>query len=331
MAIIVRLHRNIGKLLVFLLLSTVLTSCGAPKDIQNISVELNTEFSGELEDVQVEDIYLIWDSKKLGSDERFEVVVDFSNVIGDELTQEYIIEANELDLRVDGQTHKWRLGASWSENVTTFPLFAEAKSGAEIPISISHIEGRNKVISQRQFTWVRPARVRAPQAPILSVKWQDSGDNFYRWSLQGDFNLTFDSYPDSYKLDCTPKESARAKEICAGKLENRFPAYNNFAFAAIPQDHEIAGLNVKGKGKKMSFSFEAINEFGSGGIAQIETTSGGPTQSITSPERQSNPFDRTWKTSERDMEELAKTVWCIENGFRNYIWSKDICTNELSR
>ena len=331
MAIIVRLHRNIGKLLVFLLLSTVLTSCGAPKNIQNISVELNTEFSGELEDVQVEDIYLIWDSKKLGSDERFEVVVDFSNVIGDEFTQEYMIEANELDLRVDGHSHKWRLAASWNENATMFPLFAEAKSGAEIPISISHIEGRNKVISRRQFTWVRPARVRAPQAPILSVKWKDSGDNFYRWSLQGDFNLTFDSYPDSYKLDCTPKESARAKEICAGKLENRFPAYNNFAFAAIPQDHEIAGYNVKGKGKKMSFSFEAINEFGSGGIAQIETTSGGPTQSITSPERQSNPFDRTWKTSERDMEELAKTVWCIENGFRNYIWSKDICTNELSR
>ena len=326
MAVIVRLHRNIGKLLVFLLLSTVLTSCGAPKDIQNVSVELNTEFSGELEDVQVEDIYLIWDSKKLGSDERFEVVVDFSNDFGEDNTAEYLIEENELDLRVDGTRHKWRLVSLWNENVTYFPLFAEAKSGAEIPISISRIEGRNKVISQTQFIWVRPARVKAPQVPILSVKWRDSGDNFYRWSLQGDFNLTFDSYPDSYNLDCTPKE------ICEGGLRTRFPlAYNSFAFAAIPQDHEIAGYNVKGKGKKLSFRFEAINEFGSSGVASIETTSGGPTQSITSPERQSNPFDRTWKTSERDMEELAKTVWCIENGFRNYIWSKDICTNELSR
>ena len=95
MAVIVRLHRNIGKLLVFLLLSTVLTSCGAPKDIQNVSVELNTEFSGELEDVQVEDLFLIWNSKKLGSDERFEVVVDFSNNFGEENTAEYLIEANE--------------------------------------------------------------------------------------------------------------------------------------------------------------------------------------------------------------------------------------------
>jgi hypothetical protein len=325
-AVIVRLHRNIGKLVVFLLLSTVLTSCGAPKDIQNVSVELNTEFSGELEDVQVEDLFLIWNSKKLGSDERFEVVVDFSNNFGEDNTAEYLIEENELDLRVDGTMHKWRLVSLWNENVTYFPLFAEAKSGAEIPISISRIEGRNKVISQTQFTWVRPARVKAPQAPILSVKWRDSGDNFYRWSLQGDFNLTFDSYPDSYNLDCTPKE------ICEGGLRTRFPlAYNSFAFAAIPQNHEIAGYNVKGKGKKLSFRFEAINEFGSSGVASIETTSGGPTQSITSPERQSNPFDRTWKTSERDMEELAKTVWCIENGFRNYIWSKDICTNELSR
>jgi hypothetical protein len=326
MAFIVRLHRNIGKLLVFFLLSTVLTSCGAPKDIQNISVELNTEFSGELEDVQVEDLFLTWNSKKLGSDERFEVVMDFSNVIGEEYTVEYLIEESELDLQVDGQKHKWRLAASWNEKATLFPLFAEAKSGAEIPISISHIEGRNKVISQTQFTWVRPARVRAPQAPILSVKWQDSGDNFYRWSLQGDFNLTFDSYPDSYNLDCTPKE------ICEGGLRTRFPlAYNNFAFAAIPQDHEIDGYNVNGKGKKLSFSFEAINEIGSGGIVKVETTSGGPTQSITSPQRQPNPFDRTWKSSERDIESLAKTVWCIESGFRNYIWSKDICTNELSR
>jgi hypothetical protein len=42
-----------------------------------------------------------------------------------------------------------------------------------------------------------------------------------------------------------------------------------------------------------------------------------------------DPWTRTW--SSRQMEEVAKTVWCIEQGYRNYIYSKDICTNTLNR
>ena len=42
-----------------------------------------------------------------------------------------------------------------------------------------------------------------------------------------------------------------------------------------------------------------------------------------------DPWSRTW--SSRQQEELAKTVWCINNGYRNYIYSKDICTNTISR
>ncbi len=42
-----------------------------------------------------------------------------------------------------------------------------------------------------------------------------------------------------------------------------------------------------------------------------------------------DPWSRTW--SSRQMEEVAKTVWCIEQGYRNYIYSKDVCTNTLSR
>lgn len=42
-----------------------------------------------------------------------------------------------------------------------------------------------------------------------------------------------------------------------------------------------------------------------------------------------DPWSRTW--SSRQQEELAKTVWCINNGYRNYNYSKDICTNTLNR
>jgi len=42
-----------------------------------------------------------------------------------------------------------------------------------------------------------------------------------------------------------------------------------------------------------------------------------------------DPWSRTW--SSKQQEELAKTVWCINNGYRNYIYSKDICTNTISR
>ena len=42
-----------------------------------------------------------------------------------------------------------------------------------------------------------------------------------------------------------------------------------------------------------------------------------------------DPWSRTW--SSRQQEEIAKTVWCINNGYRNYIYSKDVCTNTISR
>jgi hypothetical protein len=42
-----------------------------------------------------------------------------------------------------------------------------------------------------------------------------------------------------------------------------------------------------------------------------------------------DPWSRTW--SSKQQEDLAKTVWCINNGYRNYIYSKDICTNTISR
>ena len=42
-----------------------------------------------------------------------------------------------------------------------------------------------------------------------------------------------------------------------------------------------------------------------------------------------DPWTRTW--SSRQLEEIAKTTWCIEQGYRNYIYSKDVCTNTLSR
>jgi hypothetical protein len=42
-----------------------------------------------------------------------------------------------------------------------------------------------------------------------------------------------------------------------------------------------------------------------------------------------DPWSRTW--SSKQQEELAKTVWCINNGYRNYNYSKDICTNTISR
>jgi hypothetical protein len=42
-----------------------------------------------------------------------------------------------------------------------------------------------------------------------------------------------------------------------------------------------------------------------------------------------DPWSRTW--SSRDLEAIAKTTWCINNGYRNYSYSRDICTNTISR
>ena len=42
-----------------------------------------------------------------------------------------------------------------------------------------------------------------------------------------------------------------------------------------------------------------------------------------------DPWSRTW--SSRQKEELAKTFWCLGNGYRSYNYSKDICTNTLNR
>ena len=42
-----------------------------------------------------------------------------------------------------------------------------------------------------------------------------------------------------------------------------------------------------------------------------------------------DPWSRTW--SSRQQEEMAKSVWCIRKGYRNYNYSKDVCSNELSR
>ena len=42
-----------------------------------------------------------------------------------------------------------------------------------------------------------------------------------------------------------------------------------------------------------------------------------------------DPWAKTWRTKQQ--EELAKTVWCLNNGYRSYNYSKDICTNVLSR
>ena len=42
-----------------------------------------------------------------------------------------------------------------------------------------------------------------------------------------------------------------------------------------------------------------------------------------------DPWTRSW--SSRQQEELAKTVWCINKGYRNYNYASDACTNTVSR
>lgn len=50
--------------------------------------------------------------------------------------------------------------------------------------------------------------------------------------------------------------------------------------------------------------------------------------SLPAPSRV-NPWSRTW--SSQQLEAIAKTTWCIENGYRNYIYSTDSCSNTISR
>ncbi len=42
-----------------------------------------------------------------------------------------------------------------------------------------------------------------------------------------------------------------------------------------------------------------------------------------------NPWSKNWST--KKMEMVAKTVWCINHGYRNYVWSQDKCTNDINR
>ena len=88
----------------------------------------------------------------------------------------------------------------------------------------------------------------------------------------------------------------------------------------------------------IEFTVSAKNEFGANTLhGSFEVTvpykytepsntpdsGSGDTQSLP------DPWSRTYRN--RITEEVAKTTWCIKNGYRNYNYSKDICTNTLNR
>ena len=97
----------------------------------------------------------------------------------------------------------------------------------------------------------------------------------------------------------------------------------------FPLRDEIWGWNVKGAGNKVRLQRTVSNEKGKSKMATVEIISNA--DSVYQIPSQPNPFLREWSEREKNLESLAKTAWCIENGFRNYTYSKDECTNKISR
>lgn len=295
-----------------LLFATLISGCSfASNNVKNISISLNEEFEGYFLQLGSERVYLEWESGPLGNGESYSVKTSIPGDVKYGGFEDILTVEKDSPLLVS-QGNKIRLNLQVSyktKDASLFPHLASSKSRSTTKISVTKLgDGGSKVISESTIDWVRPDRRDVPADPVLINTWYYDPDGYYRYSVRDVSILTFDTFPDRSIEKCLG--------ICAsGSNSDGVWAYRD----------EIWGTNVKGKSKKVVLERTVTNEKGSSNPTTLTIVSGEVPENPSSV--QSNPFDRIWKPSEKSMEILGKTVWCIDRGYKDYDYSKDECTN----
>jgi hypothetical protein len=187
------------------------------------------------------------------------------------------------------------------ENDIRFKIFSEAIKNTGFKISLTPSE-----IASLKGNYDDPSAdlVNAEIDRVIGVDLYDEEDNYVGntgCKLVSSYKYQLENYEHDFEVDDTDFLWTRAE----GNIEW---AYEVVTFTNICQkDGNYLGNEC------------ARNDFVPKG--DYDSTLPAPTLG--------DPWARTW--SSKQQEELAKTVWCINNGYRSYNYSKDICTNVLSR
>ena len=299
---------------VVLLIASSLSSCAFNSDeIKNMSLIINENFSGYFSEIESEPVFLEWESKPLTEEESFLVRLSFPGIYEDGSGYEETVTIGKGSrlLFLDGNKNKLRLEIDMNSDASPFYFFASAKTGSKAVITVARVRNIDStVVTESSIEWVRPERKEKPADPVLVNTWtRDS--NYYEYRVKDLSVLTFKSFPDASREKCS---GVCQREETNGRWFWREDIWNS---------------NVKGTNQSVVFERSVSNEKGSSNNVLLRVNSSEYSSRPISA--QANPFEKVWKSTEKELEILGKTIWCIEKGYRNYIHSKDICTNTLNR
>jgi hypothetical protein len=276
-------------------------------EIKNLEIILDTEFTGTIQAVQSEPVYLQWDSSKISDNEKYILKIKFEGLFkDDDSANSNEWEVYSRDLNLSANKNKIELYQTFSDNYTLFSNFAALESGSKAVITLSRFSN-DKKIQTSELIWTRPKRTSIPDDPILINNWSYSGDGYYEYEVKDFSTLSFTSYP----LVSIKK--------CTGVCEPSGTSYSDFPLIA---PHGVWSYNVKGS-KSVKVERQVGNELGLSNNTQLQLPL--PGKSYEEPPL-TNPWLRTWRLGDKN-QWLAKTVWCITQGYKDYSRATDECTN----
>lgn len=289
----------------------VLSGCAFNQhEIKNLEIILDTEFTGTMQDVHLEPVYLQWDSSRISDNEKYVLKIKFEGLFKDDdrmNVNEWEIDNRDLKLSVNKNKNKYKLNQTFSDDYTLFSNFVALESGSQAIITLSRFSN-DKKIQTSELIWTRPKRANIPDDPILINYWSYSGDGYYEYKVEDVSTLSFSSYPLVSIKKCTG--------VCepSGTSEGDFP---------LIAPYGVWGYNVKGS-KSVKLERQVGNELGFSNNTQLQLPP--PGKPYQEPAL-TNPWLRKWRLGDRN-QWLAKTVWCIEQGYKDYSRTTDECTDK---
>ncbi len=300
--------------IVLLFATTVMTACGttankaAPSEVQNIHLDsfaddgsLNISWEAPASNWNPE---AVLQSTSKNSSPWF--YVEFQDLKGEKIleTTGHIKNdepINDTKFSVSGSKYSLKIGSSWglqyfnSLKVNIYG-YNEFKQGPTKEFAIKNVPSVTQV-----------PRLDAPFVPI-----NDISDPYFIVCAHGDHEATWKNRESSIKLQMSGANKLTFETNDPNQLARCF---------SFPQNRLKTG--------KTTFSVIASNILGSSeevvSTIDLKIASRSATTSII----HENPWNRSFSNAQS--ESIAKTTWCIEKGWRNYDWSKDECTNSLSR
>ena len=208
---------------------------------------------------------------------------------------------NDTKFTVDGTKYSLSIGPSWglqffnSLKVSIYG-YNEFKSGPAKVFAIENV----------------PSVTQVPTLDAPFVTKNDISDPYFMVCAHGDHDATWKNRESSIKLQMSGANNLT--------FETNDPNQLSGCFSFPPNKLKVG---------KTTFSVVASNSLGKSepvtSTIDLKIASRSTTTSII----HENPWNRTFSNTQS--ESIAKTTWCIEKGWRNYDWSKDECTNTLSR